>query len=40
MWRRHFNEDLHAEVDSLLDAFNEEYPDEYKASQLETILKD
>lgn len=37
---RHFNEDLHAEVDALLDAFNEEFPDEYKASQLETILKD
>eukprot|EP00490_Sorites_sp_Unknown_P029504 CAMPEP_0114674850 /NCGR_PEP_ID=MMETSP0191-20121206/47028_1 /TAXON_ID=126664 /ORGANISM="Sorites sp." /LENGTH=276 /DNA_ID=CAMNT_0001943021 /DNA_START=201 /DNA_END=1031 /DNA_ORIENTATION=+ len=37
---RHFNEDLHAEVDALLDAFNEEFPDEYKASQLESILKD
>lgn len=37
---RTFNEDLQAEVDALLDAFNEEYPDEYKASRLETILKD
>lgn len=35
---RNFNEDVQAEVDNLLDAFMEEYPDEYKASQLETLL--
>jgi len=37
---KHHNEDLQSEVESLLEAFMDEYPEEYQASQLETVLKD